>query len=1394
MRGGRRPSVRAGGRTGRPSSRGTFKNEVKTFTSSTSKPRGQSEPDPAHIDAKNRNIPARGKKRVFDRTDGSASEGRPGRPRLVARGLKAPVQKMDVAMDVDMVQDEPPSSRAIFQNASGAVSLQSASGLGTQRNSLAIARLVAASRPGGQTPRWRRASSRQAENTKNAKEDGRLSKTSRSNHHALQDPPIDKLGSQMFRHEPSNPNFQTQAKTLQETLKEARPIAQSVAIGKALMDDPTQQKSLSEAVRFRGTCQDMCPQIERMTRIAQKGVDSCEQDQLEVNGHEVSVPIEALMVKRFERSSAGKEKPLPQEIRALSTLKRTIIYLLDDLVPRRGLVSCYGFLWDRTRAIRSDLSLQMPEEMTTSEIKECVYIFERIVRFHIVANFRMARTPPKQRPDNYNRKQDAEQLASTMVALKGFYECLLRRGELLPSMSIFFQLYVLCFPHEHQTSGDIEVAFSRSGGTEQLPSYLLPLREACQDLFADGRSLQQGPAILQNVNARHVVDLISSDKVPLIVAMLVESRLNILRVSALSQLYLSMGLNRNTKNKLAPSFLQHYLHFDDRADLNEFLAHVRPKLEWQNDGKGEHLDINKGTMPMSTLSSVPLSYLYQLSRRTRGLMDNDMMGNLEKPLRTLIRHRDFRSVPKLKLLKAASSEALDKSSPLSSLGPDSLQPQVQPKPPFPQLTSSRHSLPAASQSPFSFLSTPSAPSSASAQHVAAPFALTPMAPAPSASSKTTAPSIFSFAPAPLAPPSSSAQAAPNPFSFTPVSAPPASTPAPSVLGLFPSTLNSVTSPLSSTQSAPFSFSTSSVLQTSQSAQQSLFQSLSNPSPPPATIIEQPVPSQTFLGSKPSPAFSSLLAPKPRIEPRPFSTPPSVVTKPSAFRPDALKVVPLIPEASSVNAEPQLLNGTPPVIPPAFKSPRPVLSPGRTYAVPLSPSPPPSTAVTFSVPQSPSPPPSPSNHTSPKTSASSNASPTIEERVHSGAVFSAPKRSFKEERALRQARLQYSTWLLKQWFPVPVEPGSRRYQDLNARIDVAEIFLPAIKKAATAYDRKDVTWSLLANCEIKDDAYFWFTNKLGMRDHDRRVEVNVSKKKDECKFSMYRKSEASMPGFAADQGAILFACSTDFTLSSNERFKQDRDRLHALIRLNLKQTKLQNIALMVVSFGKVGQTKESRNILLPPKSTAEDLELIYTALEMKALSSKVLCREIFLVENDADILNFPKKLERLAEFVPQTLNSVRARYDPTPTKSRRLEHSVSQDSLTSSTSWKRRSDGDQMRRSIMASPDGLSTSSSRQRRILADDTTPSMSSLSPPIRKRALTDVNGAKPFGEKEDAPSLTSSKRRRTRPNRPIAVKISGVLWDVKKWGHHLDTQDRTSSSYWRERADRISSPESGE
>ena len=59
-------------------------------------------------------------------------------------------------------------------------------------------------------------------------------------------------------------------------MKQAREQERKQAIKDGFLADPDKPRSLKNAITTVGTCQDMCPEFERVERIVQLMVDGCE--------------------------------------------------------------------------------------------------------------------------------------------------------------------------------------------------------------------------------------------------------------------------------------------------------------------------------------------------------------------------------------------------------------------------------------------------------------------------------------------------------------------------------------------------------------------------------------------------------------------------------------------------------------------------------------------------------------------------------------------------------------------------------------------------------------------------------------------------------------------------------------------------------------------------------------------------------------------------------------------------------------------------------------------------------------------------------------------------------------------------------------------------------------
>ncbi|KAI1309420.1 Germinal-center associated nuclear protein [Halotydeus destructor] len=184
---------------------------------------------------------------------------------------------------------------------------------------------------------------------------------------------------------------------------------------KRLRDSRERQTDIKTATAVTGTCPDMCPELERYFREDVKQLSTFEQ----FSG---DVPNSHAMVKEYRRAAADEPDPLAHELRPGPILARTMDYLVCNVLDRLeepGLSGeWYDFLWNRTRAIRKDITQQHICDETS------VDLLEKCVRFHIHA----AAVLCEEDLSVYDPKINDENLNKCVKSLTDFYYDLSLKG------------------------------------------------------------------------------------------------------------------------------------------------------------------------------------------------------------------------------------------------------------------------------------------------------------------------------------------------------------------------------------------------------------------------------------------------------------------------------------------------------------------------------------------------------------------------------------------------------------------------------------------------------------------------------------------------------------------------------------------------------------------------------------------------------------------------------------------------------------------------------------------------------------------------------------------------------------------------------------------------------
>ena len=102
-------------------------------------------------------------------------------------------------------------------------------------------------------------------------------------------------------------------------MKDKREDLRLEYVKKGLVNDRNEQLDLKDAIIFRGDCLDMCPEYERHMREYMRKLHIYEMVEGTENDQFPRADPER-MVKAYERSGAGKDAPLPCDVRPIPVL------------------------------------------------------------------------------------------------------------------------------------------------------------------------------------------------------------------------------------------------------------------------------------------------------------------------------------------------------------------------------------------------------------------------------------------------------------------------------------------------------------------------------------------------------------------------------------------------------------------------------------------------------------------------------------------------------------------------------------------------------------------------------------------------------------------------------------------------------------------------------------------------------------------------------------------------------------------------------------------------------------------------------------------------------------------------------------------------------------------
>ncbi|XP_043690604.1 SAC3 family protein C isoform X2 [Telopea speciosissima] len=180
-----------------------------------------------------------------------------------------------------------------------------------------------------------------------------------------------------------------------------------------------------------GTCTLMCPAGERVQREHLRDLSVFER----LNGHPGKTSP-SLAVKKFCRTMSTKHVQ-ESDVRPLPVLRDTLCYLLNLLdSSEQPFEVVHDFVFDRTRSIRQDLSMQNIVN------DEAIHMYEEMVKFHIVSHHKLLCCNC-----NVNISSmyylNLEQLRKSLSSLYGMYDANRKSSTISKNESEFRSFYVL---------------------------------------------------------------------------------------------------------------------------------------------------------------------------------------------------------------------------------------------------------------------------------------------------------------------------------------------------------------------------------------------------------------------------------------------------------------------------------------------------------------------------------------------------------------------------------------------------------------------------------------------------------------------------------------------------------------------------------------------------------------------------------------------------------------------------------------------------------------------------------------------------------------------------------------------------------------------------------------
>ncbi|KAK3327354.1 SAC3/GANP/Nin1/mts3/eIF-3 p25 family-domain-containing protein [Cercophora scortea] len=379
-----------------------------------------------------------------------------------------------------------------------------------------------------------------------------------------------------------NPQQRGVVDNLKEAYKKYRARVYDSLRKAEYIDDPEKRRKLEDALPFKGICENMCPEFEQIARIAEYDVKT-EEKQQQPGGTELW-PEPSRMVKKFGRSAAGQDAPLPMDVRSVDALRRTTDYLFNDLLQSESnLPSMHNYLWDRTRAVRKDFTFH--SQKSPEEMKEMVFIFETITRFHATALHLLSRKGYAL--DDFDQRQEIEQLGRTILSLIEAYDMCRDKHVPCENEAEFRAYYLLLNAHDPSIAKRIPAWGKEFWFDSEEVQTALSLIQSMEDVQEPkGPIKPRRPTTLSDTAFTNYFDIVEEPRVSYTMACIAEVHFTTVRQCILKNLVKAYARHRDAPRTITASDLNKLLRFDTDEEAVEFVElHDFEFSTWVPEGK-----------------------------------------------------------------------------------------------------------------------------------------------------------------------------------------------------------------------------------------------------------------------------------------------------------------------------------------------------------------------------------------------------------------------------------------------------------------------------------------------------------------------------------------------------------------------------------------------------------------------------------------------------------------------------------------------------------------------------------------------------------------------------------------------------------------------------------------